>query len=113
MSDDKKVSKPVAQKEPPKKQTVMYLGESFFEKTRDGDITIHIKYGQIFNNGLPKEIKELCKTNKDFAMLFVPVGDVSTVMKEMKKPDNRYNECKRNIREQAFQKNKKRRGRNV
>lgn len=71
-------------------KTVMYLGIPIVERDALGGVLFQLDYGRIFNNGLPVEVIERLKVDKDLKKMFVPIAEVPAVMKQLTIPDSRY-----------------------
>jgi len=87
---------------------LVYLGVPMIEKGKDGQVLFQIKYGQIFNNGLPKEVEDRATEDKDFAKMLVEFKDVGRVMNELSKHESNLSLVKKRVRDK-YEAGKKRR----
>jgi len=70
-------------KKPEKSGKIIYMGTTMLERSKDGATYFSITYGTIYSNGLPKDVQDRMKEDKEFAKLFVPVTSAAVSMKHL------------------------------
>jgi len=80
---------------------VIYLGYPVLEKDDSGSTVFSMNYGTVFSNGLPEVVEEKCKSDADFAKMFVPVGEAGATMRQLSDPDSEFSIARGRLRRKA------------
>jgi hypothetical protein len=89
-----------------KAEKVIYLGPPMMERSKDGQVVFSIGYGTVYSDGLPVEVTERQKQDKNFAKLFVPVSSAAAAMKHLMKPDSELSEANNKVKKDYLERKK-------
>jgi hypothetical protein len=102
VKSDKKATKPNPSKAENAAEKLIYLGPAMLERDESETFSFQIGYGTIYSNGLPEDVEERVKKDKDFSKLFVPVKDVTAAMKKLKDESSDLFAAKKKVSDNYF-----------
>jgi len=67
---------------------IMYIGIPLNIFSENGGIAFSLKFGQVFNNGLPNEVLKQCQSDPNLRRVFVAVGESARKLNAMRNPNS-------------------------